>query len=113
LIERKLEMDVYDKEYVAAVVNYFWGKGTATPLSVNDQVVLVAYEALEDANVCSDSMDLVPRPAYGALNVKYAIKQLAKIGKRISSGDTSIYNSCKGVVGVRYKSKIMMALMGV
>lgn len=106
-------MDVYDKEYIAAVVNYFWGKGTTTALSVNDKVVLVAFEALEEANVCSDSIDLVPRPAYGALNIKYAIKQLAKIGKRISSGDTSIYNSCKGIVGARYKSKVIMALMGI
>ncbi|PCJ36411.1 MAG: hypothetical protein COA99_13195 [Moraxellaceae bacterium] len=98
---------------MSTVVNYFWGKGTTTPISVNEQVVLVAYEALEEANSCSDSMDLVPRPAYGALNIKYAIKQLVEIGKRISFGDTSIYNSCKGIVGVRYKSKIMMALMGV
>ena len=105
-------MDVYDKEYIAAVVNYFWGKGTATALNVNDKVVLVAYEALEEANVCSNSMDLVPRPAYGALDIKYAIMQLALIGERISSGDTSIYNSCKGIVGARYKSKVLMALMG-
>lgn len=82
-------------------------------MSVNESAALVAYEALSEANICSDSMDLVPRPAYGALDIKYALKQLANIGKRIASGDTSFYNSCKGAVGVKYKTKIMMALMGV
>lgn len=106
-------MDVYDKEYVAAVINYFWGKGTTTAMGVTDSAALVAYEALSEASVCSDSMDLVPRPAYGALDIKYAVKQLVNIGKRIASGDSSIYNSCKGAVGVKYKTKIMMALMGV
>lgn len=106
-------MDVYDREYLAAVINYFWGQGTASPQSVNELAALVAYEALEQANVCSDSMDFVPRPTYGAANVKWVVKQVAKIGKRVMSGDTAIYNACRGAVGVRYKSKINEALMGI
>ena len=39
--------------------------------------------------------------------------QIAKIGKRVMSGDTAIYNACRGAVGVRYKSKINEALMGI
>lgn len=109
----EIYLEIFEKEYIAAVINYFWGKGTATPQSVNERVVLVIYEALEKAHICSDSMDFVPRPSYGAANVKWVITQLAKIGKRISSGHALIYNSCRGQVGVNYKSKIMMALMGV
>lgn len=62
-------MDIYDREYLAAVINYFWGQGTATPQSVNEAAALIAYEALSEANVCSESMDLVPRPTYGAAGI--------------------------------------------
>jgi len=106
-------MDFYEKEYVAAVVNYFWGNGTATPQSVNEKVALVAYEALEEARICSDSMDLVPRPTSGVASIKWALKQLSKIGKRIMYGDTRIYDSCKAQVGINYKHKVMMALRGI
>jgi len=105
-------MDIYEREYVAAVINYFWGPKLTTPHSVNESAAIVAYEALEQANICSDSMDLVPRPT-GIPSPTYAIKQLAKIGKRIISGDSSIYHVCKVTVGARYKQKITMALMGV
>ncbi|SDU15963.1 hypothetical protein [Halopseudomonas salegens] len=106
-------MDFNDRQYATAVINFFWGAGTTTPEGVNEAAVLATYEALEQANVCSDSMDLVPRPAFGRVNIKYALKQLAGIGKRIMQGDDNIYNSCRAVVGVRYKSKIVMALAGV
>jgi hypothetical protein len=105
-------MDIYEREYITAVVNFFWGKGTATPQTINESAAIVAYEALEEAKVCSDSMDYVPRPTYGASSIKWIIKQLAKIGKRIISGDTKLYDSCKGQVAARYRSKITLALMG-
>ncbi len=50
-------MDIYEREHVSAVVNYFWGKGTATPQNINERFVI----------------------------------QVAKIGKRILSGNTLIY----------------------
>lgn len=106
-------MDVNDKKYVAVVINYFWGRDTTTPAGVNEAAALVAYDALVQANVCSDAMDLVPRPTYAKSGIKYVLTQLAGIGKRIQSGDTAIYNTCKGAVGLRYKSKIVMALSGV
>jgi len=106
-------MDFNDRQYVAVVINFFWGHGTTTPKGVNEEAALVAYEALEQAKVCSSSMNLVPRPTYAKSGITYALKQLAMIGKRIKQGDTAIYNSCKGVVGLRYKTRIMMALAGV
>ena len=106
-------MGITDKEYIAIVINYFWGEGTATSQSVNERVVLVVYEALEQAKICSDSMDLVPRPTYGTSSIKMIIIQLAGIGRRIKSGNAKVYNSCRGQVGVNYKSKIKMALMGI
>jgi len=57
-------------------------------------------------------MDFVPRPTYGATTIKWVIKQLAKIGKRIMAGDTMIYDTCKELVASRYRSRIKLALMG-
>ena len=105
-------MDVHDRDYIAAVINYFWGPNLTTPQSINESAAVVAYGALEQTNICSDSMDLVPRPM-GVPSSTYAIKQLAKIGKRILSGVTSIYNTCKVKVGVNFKSEIVMALRGI
>ncbi|PIE41027.1 MAG: hypothetical protein CSA49_05515 [Gammaproteobacteria bacterium] len=104
-------MDIYEREYVAAVINFFWGPNLVTPHNVNEQAAVVAYEVLEKANVCSDLVDLVPRPTLVA-SPGYAVKELAKIGKRIVSGDTAVYNICKSAVGAGYKSAIRIALMG-
>lgn len=106
-------MDSIEREYVAKVINFFWGQGTTTTQQVNSDAAIIVLEALRQARVCSSSMDLVPRPKYGMIDIKHVVKELVKIGKRIAQGDTEIYNSCKGAVGVRYKSKIMMALMGI
>jgi hypothetical protein len=106
-------MDTYDRQYVSAVINYFWEEGTTTPEAVNEKAAVIAFEALDQANVCSDAMDLVPRPTYGAVDIKYVLKQLAKIGKRVIQGDTAIYNVCKVTVALHYKTKIKMALLGI
>lgn len=105
-------MDVYEREYVAGVINYFWGPNITTAQSVTESAVMVAHSALEQANICSASMDLVPRPM-GLPSSNYAIKQLAKIGERILSGDSSIYHLCKVRVGASYKTDILMALRGI
>lgn len=104
-------MDVHEREYVSAVINYFWGPNLTTAQGVNEAAAKIAYEALEKANICSDSMDLVPRPTLIA-SPGYAVKQLANIGKRIISGDTAVYNVCKNAIGAGYKSAIRIALAG-
>lgn len=101
-------MDICEREYVAAVINYFWGPNLTNAHSVNESAASIAFEALEPAGACSGSMALVPRPTLMA-SPSYAVKQLAEIGKRITSGDTSIYNICKSAVGIRYKSPIQIA----
>ncbi|MDY6943654.1 MAG: hypothetical protein SVU69_11675 [Pseudomonadota bacterium] len=106
-------MDLYDREYVSAVINYFWGEGLTSPHTVNETAALVAYEALEQANICSDPMDLLPRPRYSVVNAKYVLKELRKIGKRVLSGDTAIYQSCKAAISAKHKTEISMALMGI
>lgn len=105
-------MDIYEREYIAAVINYFWGPNITTAQSVTESAAVVAYEALEQANVCSGSMDLVPRPMELPSST-YAIKQLAEIGQRIISGDPSIYHVCKVMVSANYKNAIFMALRGI
>ncbi|WP_198263141.1 hypothetical protein [sulfur-oxidizing endosymbiont of Gigantopelta aegis] len=105
-------MDIYERDYIAAVINYFWGPNITTSQGVNKSAAVVAYKALEKANICSRSMDLVPRPM-GLPSSTYAIKQLAKIGKRIMSGNSLIYHVCKVRVSANDKTDILMALRGI
>lgn len=105
-------MDLRERKHVATVINYFWGPGITTADRVNDSAAIVAYSALKKARVCSEAMDLVPRPAYGPLGPKYAIKKLVKIGERIVSDNNRIYSACKAAVRIAYKSEIQIALMG-
>lgn len=106
-------MDTHEKEYLAVVVNFFWGTGTATQASVNESVAKVVYKVLEETNACSKTMDAVPRPAYGALDIKYVVLQAVFAGKRIARGDGAVYQSCKGRAALNYKSELTMALMGI
>ncbi|TBW48515.1 hypothetical protein EZI54_21215 [Marinobacter halodurans] len=105
-------MNSSDREHIAVVVNYFWGAGKARADMVNKDVAAVVYEALEEAQACSAAIDLVPRPTYGLPGISYVVKQVAKIGVRIASGDTQIYQMCRGRVAVNFKLKIERALMG-
>ncbi|WP_024328484.1 hypothetical protein [Thioalkalivibrio sp. ALR17-21] len=101
-----------DRERISTVINYFWGEDTAAPHAVTRNVAKVAFEALQEAQSCTAAMDMVPRPGATKAGPRYAAKQLAKIGKRIASGDTSQYETCRSQVAVAYKSRINMALMG-
>lgn len=106
-------MDYYDREYISAVINYFWGDGTASPQSVNERSAEVVYTAISEAQSCSASMDLVPRPSGGKPGISYIVKQIARIGKNIISGNTSVYHVCKVKISASYKSEITMALKGI
>ncbi|MCL1479268.1 MAG: hypothetical protein MH219_17965 [Marinobacter sp.] len=70
----------------------------------------VVYTAISEAQACSASMDLVPRPSGGKPGISYIVKQIASIGKNIISGSTSIYYVCKVKISASYKSEITMAL---
>lgn len=106
-------MDYYDREYISAVINYFWGDGTASPQSVNERSAEVIYTAISEAQSCSASMDLVPRPSGGKPGISYIVKQIAKIGKNIIAGNTSVYHVCRVKISANYKSEITMALKGI
>tara|TARA_B100001971_G_C17964065_1_gene418927 strand:+ start:132 stop:479 length:348 start_codon:yes stop_codon:yes gene_type:complete len=106
--EKGMQSD--DREYVAAVINFFW-QGLAQPHSVNENSAKVMYEALTEAQSCTASIDLVPRPTYTP-SINYIIKEISKIGKRIISGDTSLYNMCRDQVAANYKTHIRAALWG-
>lgn len=101
-----------EKAFIANAINYFWGPGTAQPHAVNDQAARVVYEALDETQSCSASMDLVPRPAASKPGLFYIIKQIAKVGKRLAEGDTAPYEACRVQVARNYKSEIQFALMG-
>lgn len=106
----KMESD--QREHISAVINYFWGDGTTSPESVNQGMATIAYEALEEAQSCSAAMDLVPRPVSGRPGGKYIIKQVAKIGKQIASGDTQIYETCRNRVAINFRTQMEMAKQG-
>ncbi|QGZ30304.1 hypothetical protein [Stutzerimonas stutzeri] len=106
-------MDYHDREYVSAAINYFWGSGTASPDSVNERAAEVVYGAIVEAQACSASMDIVPRPIGGKPGLSYIVKQIARIGKGVVSGDTAFYHVCKVSIGARYKFEVVMALNGI
>lgn len=103
-------MNHEEREYVAAVVNCFWN-GTAKPHTVNENAAKVIYEALTEVQSCTASIDLVPRPTYTP-SISYIVKEVAKIGKPMVSGDTSAYKMCRDRVAVNYRSFMEEALMG-
>ncbi|RBW48600.1 hypothetical protein [Marinobacter sp. F3R11] len=105
-------MDSDQREHISAVINYFWGEGTTSPESVNEGMASIAYEALEEAQNCSATMDLVPRHISGRPNGKYIIKQVSKIGKRIASGDTQLYEACRQRVAINFRNQMEMAKQG-
>ena len=105
-------MESDQREHVSTVINYFWGEGTTSPDSVNEGMAAIAYEALDEAQSCSAAMDLLPRPVSGRPGGKYIIKQVAKIGKRIASGDTQIYETCRQRVAVNFRNKMELAKQG-
>jgi hypothetical protein len=104
-------MDRDEREYVAAVVNYFW-PGLGKPHTVNEKAAEVIYEGLREVQSCSASMDLVPGATYGRPGISYIVKEIAMIGKRILSGDTAAYNSCRDKFALNYKYEIHAALNG-
>ena len=110
-LEKEVQMNSEEREYIAVVINYFWGDGLAASHSVNDEAAEVVYFALKEAQSCSASMDMVPSPATGKPGLKYIAKQLAKIGKDIAVGDTPVYESCRARVASLYKSKVKLALI--
>jgi hypothetical protein len=105
-------VDEDEKEYVAAVINYFSDSNMITPNRVNEHVAEVAYEALRGASMCSAAMDIVPRPTYSRPGIRYIVKELVGIGKRVAEGDDDIYYICKLAVADVYRTKIRLALIG-
>lgn len=103
-------MNSQDREYIAAAVNYFW-PGLTQPHAVNENAARVLYEALSEAQSCSASMDLVPRPTYTP-GISYVVKEIAKVGQRIASGDAAVYNMCRDQVAANYKTYMQAALWG-
>lgn len=97
------------REYVAAAVNYFWN-GLAKPHTVNENAAKVIYKALTEVQSCTASIDLVPRPTYTA-SISYIVKEVAKVEKRIVSGNTSAYHMCRDRVAVNYRTFMEAALM--
>jgi hypothetical protein len=104
-------MGSQERENVATAINYFW-KGLAQPYAVNDAAAKVMYEALREAQSCGASMDLVPKPTYTP-GLGYIVKEIANMGRRISSGDTSIYQVCRAQIAANYRLQMQAALSGI
>jgi hypothetical protein len=105
-------MNMDEKTHVAAVINYFCGSKMVTPDRINEHVATVAYETLLGAKTCSAAMDMVPRQTYSRPGIRYIIKQLIGINKRIASGDDGIYFICKLAMKAKYRPIIRLALSG-
>ena len=105
-------MESEQREHISTVINYFWGEGTTSPESVNQGMAAVAYEALQEAQSCYSALDFVTRQAYRRPGMGYLGKQMAKVGKRIASGDTQVYESCRQRVAINYRTQMEMAKQG-
>lgn len=105
-------MDMNEKEYVAIVINNFSDYNMVTANMVNDHVAEVAYAALRGATMCSTAMDIVPRPTYSVPGIRYIVKQLVDIGKRIAEHNDGIYYICKLVTTAKFRTEMRLALIG-
>ncbi len=105
-------MDIDEKKYIAIVINYFSDSNMVTADIVNDHVAEVAYAALRGATMCSTAMDIVPRPTYTVPGIKYIVKQLVGIGKRIAEQNDGIYYICKLVTTAKFRTEMRLALIG-
>jgi hypothetical protein len=112
ILLRDFRMNREEKEYIAKVINYFSGANIVTPKKINDHVATVAYEALQRVRTCSAAVDMVPRPTYSSPGIKYIVKELVGIGKRIAKNGDDIYYICKLAVSDAYRTKIRLSLIG-
>jgi len=110
-------MNESERKYASIVINYLFAEKLpplTTPEAVTERAVIIAFEALERANACSRTMDLVPRPYIGPMNnLSYPLKEIVKIGMRIESGDERIYLLCRRILSIsHYRVDIIGALSG-
>lgn len=101
-----------DRTYTIAIINFFWPNQNVTSSQVTEALVIFAAEALDSANTCSDNMDLVPRPTGFRPDIKWALKQVRKIGQRFLEQNPGVYWVCKNRVAYSQKHFLDMALGG-
>lgn len=107
-----MEITQEDREYTAAVVNFFWPGQALASSGVTESYIRLASDALSSANTCSDNMDLVPRPTGMKPDIKWALKQIRKIGQRIRNNDPGIYFICKQYIAYSFSGRLQEAQAG-
>lgn len=104
-------MNHEQREYVAAAINFFW-PGMAQPHAVNENAAKVLYEALSEAQSCTAWVDLVPSNPTTPPGISYIVGTIAKVGYKILSGETRVYNMCQSRVALNYREAMYFALKG-
>lgn len=107
-----MEMTQEDREYTATIINFFWPEQRVSPEGVTDSMVRLASDALSSANTCSDNMDLVPRPTGVKPDLKWALKQIRKIAKRIHENNAGVYFVCKQAIAYSFQGRLQEAKAG-
>ena len=106
-------MDYDEREHVATVVNFLWGKGSIKPHEVNESVARLTYQVFEEAQKCSASMDYLTQTTY-MTSFASVLKELVEIGGRIAfRKETEIYHSCRNFAARNFRRKLDMAKQGV
>lgn len=108
-----MDISQEDRAYTVAIINFFWPNQNVTKNQVTEALVVFAADALGSANTCSDNMDLVPRPTGMRPDVKWALKQVRKIGQRFLEQNPGVYWVCRNRVAYTQRRKLDMVLSGV
>lgn len=96
---------------IRQIIDFFFGYSVASRITINDKVVSLVWDMLQEAQNCSKTMDLVPRPPKKVPDIHYIINELVKIALRVRNND-QIYLSCKNAVAYSYRSALEMASSG-
>lgn len=107
-------MNIEDANDFKRVVSFFWGESNAELVPLNEQSVSAVMEALEAAGVCSEAMDLVPRPHNSITKpaFSHAIKQIKRIAKELTFGSSGTYMNCRNMVALKYRTRISEIVNG-
>lgn len=107
-------MNIEDANDFKRVVSFFWGERNAELVPLNEQSVSAVVEVLEAAGICSEMMDLIPRPHNSLARpaFSYAIKQIKRIAKELTFSGSGAYISCKNTVALKYRTRISEIVNG-
>jgi hypothetical protein len=107
-----MDISQEDRDYTISIINYFWPSVKVTSGDVTQQLVIFSAEVLTSGHKCSRSMDLVPRTPGLKPGIKWALKQVRKVGKRLLQNSEKVYMVCQKGVAIKRTQELHLILNG-